>query len=80
MAQIIELDCAPGNPRPGQLIGGVIKDTGLPERNPVSMFFGCWSWEYNDTPSDKWEAIKPILIKRITALYQSGVIRYGGWG
>jgi hypothetical protein len=34
--QTIELDCAPGSLRPGDLIGGVIKDLGLPERGCIT--------------------------------------------
>ena len=77
--QTIELDCAPGSPRPGDLIGGVIKDTGLPKREEVSRFFGNWVWDYKDIPEGKWEKAIPILEERITALYHSGRIRYGSW-
>jgi len=44
--QTIELDCAPGFPRPGDLIGGVISGLGLEARDPASMFFGNWAWDY----------------------------------
>lgn len=77
--QSIELDCAPGCPRPGDLIGSVIAGTELPERESVSRFFGCWKWDYSDIPTDKWQAIKPTLKQRIEALYHSGAIRYGSW-
>lgn len=75
----IELDCPPGYPRPGDLIAGVIAGTGLPESEPVFMFFGCWAWEY-DVPREKWEReIQPVIRPRIQALHSSGVIRYGSW-
>lgn len=77
--QTIELDCVPGFPRPGDIIGHVIKDTGLPPREPVSMFFGCWTWDYNDIPTDVWRAARPTLQARITEFYDTGVIRYGSW-
>lgn len=77
--QTIELDCAPGAVRPGDLIEGVIKDTGLPERKPVAMFFGQWTWDYTDIDPAVWAAAKPVLKERITALYHGGAIRYGSW-
>lgn len=79
MTQTIELDCAPGMPRPDSYIGMVIKDTGLPEREPTGKFFGNWTWDYNDIDSDKWNSIKGTLQERITSLYNSGYIRYGSW-
>ena len=77
--QVIELDCWPGDPRPGDLIEGVIKDTGLPLRNDVCRFFGCWTWNYDDIAEDVWKQARPILTKRITALYHRDLIRYGRW-
>jgi hypothetical protein len=77
--QTIELDCAPGNPRPGDLIDGVIKDTGLPAREAVGKFFGNWTWDYSDISEETWTIIRPVLKERVTHLYQSGVIRYGSW-
>lgn len=77
--QTIELDCAPGALRPGDLIGKVIEGTGLPDREPVSKFFGCWTWEYKDIPVELWLRIRPTLKTRVTALYESGAIRYGSW-
>lgn len=79
VVQTIELDCPPGSPRPGDLIAGVIKGTGLPKRETVSRFFGCWTWDYSDIAPDVWAKAKPTLQKRITALYESGLIRYGSW-
>lgn len=77
--QTIELDCAPGGTRPGDLIGYVIKGTGLPKREPVAKFFGQWTWDYTDIPEKKWLKAKPILKERVEALYHDGVIRYGSW-
>lgn len=79
MEQSIELDCAPGMTRPGDLIKGVIKDTGLEEKETVGRLFGNWTWSYQDVPEDEWKAIQPVLKERITALYHSGRIRYGSW-
>ena len=77
--QTIELDCPPGSPRPGDLIGGVIKGTGLPTRDTVGRFFGNWTWDYSDIDPEVWAKAQPTLKKRITALYESGAIRYGSW-
>jgi len=77
--QKIDLDCWPGDPRPGDLIGKVIKDTGLPIREDVSRFFGWWIWDYSDIDPDTWKKAKPILARRIKRLYARGIIRYGAW-
>lgn len=75
----IELDCAPGWPRPGDLIDGVIEGTGLPKQEPDSKLFGAWAWYYN-VPRDKWAAeIVPVIKPRIEKLYHDGLIRYGSW-
>ena len=77
----IELDCAPGGIRPGDLIAGVIKDTGLPVSEPVAKVFGNWTWDYSEVEgiADLWLKAQPILKERISALYNSGRIRYGSW-
>lgn len=77
--QTIELDCAPGGLRPGDLIAAVIDGTGLPAREPVLKFFGEWTWDYGDVAPDVWAAAKPVLQERITKLYHGGMIRYGSW-
>ena len=77
--QTIELDCPPGDPRPGDLIEKAIKDTGLELRQDVSRFFGNWIWDYSDIPSEQWERIRLILKRNITGLYRRGLIRYGSW-
>ena len=83
--QTIELDCAPGAIRPGDLIGAVVKGTALqgtdaaqPEAS-VSRVFGNWTWSFPNIDADVWEACRPVLRERITALYEQGVIRYGSW-
>ena len=77
--QTIELDCAPGMVRPGELIGGVIRGLKLPKREPSSKFFGNWLWDYGDVPKEKWLKVNTTLAERIKALYSSGAIRYGSW-
>lgn len=77
--QTIEIGCPPGKPRPGDLIAGVIKETGLELRDPVSKSFGDWEWDYNDIPPKKWQEIQPILERRLCKLYDDGVVRYCSW-
>lgn len=77
--QTIELDCAPGMVHPGDLLPGVLADTGLEPREAVSKLFGNWTFDYSDVPADVWAAAKPKLKARIEALYYSGAIRYGSW-
>lgn len=77
--QTIELDCPPGSPRPGDLIGGVIEGTGLPERETVARVFGEWVWDYSDVSPEEWKAIQPTLKERIEKLYNQGLIRWGSW-
>jgi hypothetical protein len=77
--QTIELDCPPGDPRPGDLIEGVIEGTGLELRERVAAFFGQWTWDYSDVPAEKWAEVQKIIRPRIEALYKAGVIRYGSW-
>ena len=75
----IDLDCAPGGIRPGDLIASVLKDTGLEAGDPVSKFFGNWRWEIQ-YDEEKWDKeIRPVIRPRIEALYHSGAIRYGSW-
>ena len=77
--QTIELDCPPGDPRPGDLIEIAIKNTGLEVLQDVFRFFGCWTWDYSDISKKEWEQIRPILKRNITDLYRRKLIRYGGW-
>ena len=77
--QTLELDCRPGTPRPGDLIAGVIKGTGLDKRETVFRFFGSWVWDYSDIAEEKWLQIQPIIEERIKKMYKNGLIRYGSW-
>jgi hypothetical protein len=77
--QTIELDCPPGMTRPGDLIASVIKGTNLPKRKDCFRFFGHWIWDYTDIDPTIWTEAQPIIRRRIKALYNEGVIRYGSW-
>ena len=73
----IEIDCPPGDPRPGDLIGKVIKGTSLPLRDDVGCrFFGWWTWDYSDIAPDVWKRARPMIRRRLVRLYEQGVIRY----
>jgi hypothetical protein len=79
----IDLDCPPGGLRPGDLIIAVVKDTpaepfAAPD-NPVSTFFGNWTWHF-DLPDNVWvHYVQPVIKPRIESLYHDGHIRYGSW-
>ncbi len=77
--QTIELDCAPGTMRPGDLITGVISETGLEPKEACSKFFGNWEWDYSDVPKEEWMKVRPLLKERVKSLYTHGYIRYGSW-
>jgi len=83
--QTIELDCAPGDPRPGDLIAGVVKGTILegsaaadPE-NTVSRLFGNWLWNFPNVSPEEWTKVQTVTQPRIEALFKAGVIRFGSW-
>jgi hypothetical protein len=79
MMQTIELDCAPGGLRPGDLIDGVLEGTGIEAGDTVSRLFGNWVWAF-EMERDEWvEKVQPIVRPRIQALHASGLIRYGSW-
>jgi hypothetical protein len=83
--QTIELDCAPGALRPGDLISAVVQGTpleGRAEAQPeasVSRVFGNWTWSFPNISSEVWEQCRAVTKSRIEALYNQGVIRYGSW-
>lgn len=80
MEKSIELDCPPGDPRPGDLIEDVIKGLDLPwPKETVSRVFGNWRWEWPEVSNERWQEIRPTLALRITALFENGIIRYGSW-
>lgn len=77
--QTIELDCAPGFPRPGDLIEGVLKNTGIEPVETCSRLMGNWIWDFNDVDQELWDKANPTIQKRVKALYHEGSIRYGSW-
>ena len=81
MTKTIELDCWPGSPRPGDLIGSVVHGTSLQSHlnETVSRIFGCWTWAFPDIPDEEWRNIQKITKPRVEELYNEGFIRYGSW-
>jgi len=85
MDKTIELDCAPGDPRPGDFIGEVVRGTALehlPEAAPdatTSRVFGCWMWSFPNVPDNDWIEIQKTTKARILTLYNSKRVRYGSW-
>jgi hypothetical protein len=83
MEQItIELDCAPGCPRPGDLFPSVLAETGLEvdDFEIISKFFGNWIFELkNKDKQDLYLQVEDTIRNRITKLYNQGMIRYGSW-
>jgi hypothetical protein len=77
--QSIELDCAPGNPRPDDLLPQVIRETGLALKEPISKWCGNWRWDYSEVKEETWKELQPILAQRIIELYNKNLIRYGSW-
>lgn len=77
----IALDCAPGYPRPRDLLPGVLKDTGitLNEEKPQVMLMGHWEWVIPDAQTAAYEKARDTIKARITCLYHGGLIRYGSW-
>jgi|TARA_Y100000310_G_scaffold322110_1_gene380704 hypothetical protein len=74
--KIIALDCAPGLPRPSDLIQGVLKGTRIEVGEPVSRLFGQWTWEISEKDYDKFKTKRQIIWSRIEDLYFKGKIRY----
>lgn len=59
---------------------GVVEGLGLePIPETSSRLFGNWVWHFNHITDARWAEVQPILKERITALYNSGSIRYGSW-
>lgn len=81
MAYTIEIDCAPGNPRPDTYLPTVLEGTGIePEKlTLVGQFFGNWTWEVPKELEAQYEEARPTVENRISDLYYQGAIRYGSW-
>lgn len=78
--QEIHLECPPGGPRPGDLMPELLRGTGIPLRTSESRMLGHWEWDYNDIPSEVWEAAVPTIMQRMHRLYEDGIVRAGQCG
>jgi hypothetical protein len=85
LEKTIELDCAPGYPRPGDLIPAVVAGTILESMTTPEFidkhrpFFGNATYDYSAVTDDEWLEVKPTIQERVEALYSRGSIRYGSW-
>jgi hypothetical protein len=77
----IEIDCAPGNPRPDSYIKGVMENSGVEfdGREPIGKLFGQWTWDFSDISDDIWQKAQEVFAKRLTELYNFGAVRYASW-
>jgi hypothetical protein len=77
----IEIDCPPGNPRPDELLPGVIKDTGitLDDLENVGRFFGNWTWRVKPEANERYALARKTIADRLKALHASGHTRYSSW-
>lgn len=80
MNKTIELDCAPGTPRPDTYIKGVVEGTAIEGmvKEPQSKLFGNWVWGF-DVSDEVWIEVQRIIAPRIKNLYYKNKIRYGSW-
>ncbi len=75
----IELDCAPGAPRPDTLLPGVIDGIlSIEDFHNTSRSFGNWVFQLNPIKNEIYNANKETIASRVKSLYP-GSIRYGSW-
>jgi len=79
--QTIDIDCAPGSARPDTYIKYVVGPyvQGDLDKRIVGKWFGNWTWDFSDIPSENWESWKDYRGEKMTELYNKGCIRYGSW-
>jgi hypothetical protein len=88
---IIEIDCPPGNLRPGDLFKSIIENLSKHEnqkikdfskknlnKEPDTKLFGNWAWNLEIQPEIHSE-VQNVFKKLLTEYYNSGVVRYAGW-
>lgn len=75
----IEIDCPPGFPRPSDLLPQVLEGTGLEINEPVSTFFGNFTWVFEVESEEAWKAVQDIVRPRLIKLDAEGVTRYSSW-
>lgn len=75
------IDCPPGDPRPGDLLPGVLEGSGLEPSDfeePLRLY-GAWTWQLRRSPDKEALFIsrKPLFHARLEALLAAGTIRGG---
>lgn len=75
----IEIDCAPGPTRPGDLLPGVLRDTGIALGEPDSKLFGHWTWTIPSNLEARYAEVQAVVKERLLELHRQGRIRYGSW-
>lgn len=75
----LEIDCAPGHVRPGDLLPQVLKGTGIVLGEPQSRFFGCWQWVIPPEHVLAYSENRLVIETRLRELYERGAIRFAGW-
>jgi hypothetical protein len=76
LTKTLEIDCAPGGIRPGEVLERVSEGTKLQPKEPNGMAFGNWIWHYDEMDDESWEEAKKIIFPRLKEAYEQGVIRY----
>lgn len=75
---VLEIDCAPGEPRPDVYAREVFNTIGKEYAEPNSKFFGNWTW-FIDIEKEPWEKAKDTVGAYLKKLYNAGKIRYASW-
>jgi len=75
----IEIDCAPGTPRPDGYFKVICEKLGIEYFAPASTFFGNWTWEIPELNEEQREIYDSFVPDYIKGLHSSGKIRYGSW-
>lgn len=72
------IDCAPGSPRPDVYARKVFDYLGIEYINPISKFFGAWTWCVEISES-KYEDFSDWMQETMDDLYKRGHIRGAQW-
>ena len=86
----IEIDCPPGNPRPGDLFKAIMESLSKHSDQKIKDFsqknlnseptknFGCWTWDLEINPEIHSE-VQSVFKNRLTEYHQNGIVRYASW-
>lgn len=81
LVQTIEIDCAPGNLRPGDVMKSMIEELELPfkYKETSGRLFGNWTWTFNEFNEEDWRAIQKKVGPYLTKCWEKGTVRYASW-